>query len=364
MSGAERGGLLLELDVAGGAVRGFQLGPRSSANVAHTLFRGRPADEVLQLVPLLFSLCRHAQAHAATEALRAAAGLDSGPGAAARRLAVAVEAFDQHMQAALLDWPEAAGLARRTEPYIAVRRWAARVPGLSPEAAAEAVAKLRALFAQEVMTPEAFAEGEGPLGPVARYLVAAGLDRVGDAPVRLEPAPPLETIIAGLERDDRFCLLPRLDGGPAEIGPLAAAASHPAVERAGCGVLGRLVARMLDAEARLDAAEREVERLCAQAWPSAGHAAKPEAGPPSFASVSGTGLGHARTARGQLVHRVQLEQGRVLRWDVVAPTEWNLHPRGALASLLGRPEDKAEAAASWLLRALDPCVPFLVRTRG
>ena len=69
-------------------------------------------------------------------------------------------------------------------------------------------------------------------------------------------------------------------------------------------------------------------------------------------------------ARGLLIHWVELAPGaadnaRVNSYRVLAPTEWNFHPRGALADSLrgGRPD----AARALLAGAvLDPCVEFVV----
>ena len=53
----------------------------------------------------------------------------------------------------------------------------------------------------------------------------------------------------------------------------------------------------------------------------------------------------AEMARGLLVHAVRVEGGRIADYAIVAPTEWNFHPRGALfRELSGRPvRDEGEA---------------------
>lgn len=78
----------------------------------------------------------------------------------------------------------------------------------------------------------------------------------------------------------------------------------------------------------------------------------------------GTGLAQIDMARGRLIHRVELVQGRVARYQVVAPTEWNFHPAGPLArGLIGLPSTDAETLADqarWLVVALDPCVAYRI----
>jgi Ni,Fe-hydrogenase I large subunit len=72
-------------------------------------------------------------------------------------------------------------------------------------------------------------------------------------------------------------------------------------------------------------------------------------------------------ARGLLVHAVRIENGRISRYAIVAPTEWNFHPRGALCrELEGRPvRDAAEARRAMTLAAatLDPCVAIETELR-
>jgi coenzyme F420-reducing hydrogenase alpha subunit len=82
----------------------------------------------------------------------------------------------------------------------------------------------------------------------------------------------------------------------------------------------------------------------------------------------GRGLGWVETARGLLVHLVQLDGERVGAWRILAPTEWNFHPQGALAAgLIGAHVTSAADAltrAQWLVQALDPCVQYSLRVQS
>jgi coenzyme F420-reducing hydrogenase alpha subunit len=75
---------------------------------------------------------------------------------------------------------------------------------------------------------------------------------------------------------------------------------------------------------------------------------------------TGDGIGWVETARGLLVHRARIENGRVAGYRIVAPTEWNFHADGALVrGLRGARFPDAEAAergARLLVESLDPCV--------
>jgi hypothetical protein len=76
---------------------------------------------------------------------------------------------------------------------------------------------------------------------------------------------------------------------------------------------------------------------------------------------NGDGMAEVECARGVLVHRAQLEKQSVIAYDVCAPTDWNLHRDGALATLIGLPATDVACLrthATWLVQVLDPCVAF------
>lgn len=82
----------------------------------------------------------------------------------------------------------------------------------------------------------------------------------------------------------------------------------------------------------------------------------------SLASGPQAGLAWVEMARGLLVHHVQLDAAgaKVLACQVVAPTEWNFHPQGAVAQALERlPTDvtpRVFREINTLFSAYDPCV--------
>ena len=68
-----------------------------------------------------------------------------------------------------------------------------------------------------------------------------------------------------------------------------------------------------------------------------------------------------QNARGLLLHRVALDaQGMVDDYRIVAPTEWNFHPDGALVhgltGLAADDEARLVRQARLAVQALDPCV--------
>ena len=80
------------------------------------------------------------------------------------------------------------------------------------------------------------------------------------------------------------------------------------------------------------------------------------------------GIAAVQTARGLLLHAVRLEDERVADYRIVAPTDWNFHPDGALArGLLGLEVEDATTLvqrAGLAVLALDPCVAFRIEVAG
>jgi hypothetical protein len=152
--------------------------------------------------------------------------------------------------------------------------------------------------------------------------------------------------LAGSE-DGAFECAPAWHERPAETGALARMLQHAvvvaAVERTGRSVLARSLARIVE--------------LVGLARPDASPTA-PACG--ALATARGLGIAWVETARGLLVHAVELAAERIARYRIVAPTEWNFHPQGALAAgLAGVPASsgaEAERLARLVVQSLDPCV--------
>ncbi|MGL4436419.1 MAG: nickel-dependent hydrogenase large subunit, partial [Giesbergeria sp.] len=84
----------------------------------------------------------------------------------------------------------------------------------------------------------------------------------------------------------------------------------------------------------------------------------------------GEAIAWCEMARGLLVHWLRVDaQGRVERYGVLAPTEWNFHPQGAAAQVLRgldaqQPAPQLAAAVAVLVAAFDPCVDYALAPVG
>jgi Ni,Fe-hydrogenase I large subunit len=141
-----------------------------------------------------------------------------------------------------------------------------------------------------------------------------------------------------------FIARPKWQGQCHETSALARQAGQPllqaVMERHGAGLLARALARLLDLCCLLQPASQE----------GIDHGQLPE----------GIGIGQVESARGRLLHWLQYQDGLVLDYQVLAPTEWNCHPEGALAQgLINLGEAEAEILhhrAGMLIEAIDPCI--------
>ncbi len=79
----------------------------------------------------------------------------------------------------------------------------------------------------------------------------------------------------------------------------------------------------------------------------------------------GQGISQLEAVRGRLIHRVVLTDDRVSEYQIVAPTEWNFHPQGVLAqslkNLSPRDEQELDLLARLVVNAIDPCVGFHIK---
>ncbi|MEO8507927.1 MAG: nickel-dependent hydrogenase large subunit [Betaproteobacteria bacterium] len=352
-------------------------------HVAARVLAGRSAADAAATVPLLFSVCGGAQRAAAGCALAGAGVAGFAEGSPSRAVGVLVEALQESFWHLLIGWPDAVGgdpdvtAVAAARHLIATSIVAADGTDLLSDAAAmrELAAGLsdiaqRSLFA---LPPAAFAAlpdvlaladwaTRGETVPARILHALLGLPPSHAAGTKQLLLPPLgsdlvrQVLVPALRDDPAFARAPTWAGAPAETGALARMHTHPLV--AACGresgpaPATRLLARMVDLA-------RSLGELAGDPPPAA---APPRAW--SVALTAGEGLGVVETARGLLLHRVLLDGERVVDYQIVAPTEWNFHPDGALANSLTGAQETDETAllrrARGAVHALDPCVGWRI----
>jgi coenzyme F420-reducing hydrogenase alpha subunit len=368
---------------------------------AASVFVGREPGETARLLPALFSICATAQSVACAGALDQAQGLEPAPSVLAqRRRLVEAETLREHLWRILLDWPrlldlepDVQAMARAMDGYARLRVALARgkdqlEQGGGSEkpvsdAAREAMGVLADLVAERVLgtAPGNWLDSLQGLDALAAWsmgtstgaarLVTRVLDDdhadLGRSEIETLPESDAVRISAelgprlGSGAADEFVARPTWDGEPRETSPLTRGLDAPLVRdlvaRFGNGILTRLAAQLL-----------EVARIASGAEP-AGEI--PAAGPRTpgaddrmpLSLAPGVGLAQVPAARGLLIHRVEVRDGRVADYRILAPTEWNFHPQGvvtagldAIAARVRGPE--LGPLAELFVAAVDPCVDF------
>jgi len=284
-----------------------------------------------------------------------------------------------------------------------------------------AIAKLKSLLEQaifrcdlddcSIMTRDELKKwaecGFTPAQRLIRQLMGDGSFDAGAA--GLSPLPPLENgaLAARLfaADADAFVAQPEWDGGPRETSALSRWLNDPLIEALktadGYGIGARLVAcllelasipsRLSDVLEATDASPRapthnpspcpsparlgttskyphsqanaDERGTTAAALPLPegegwGEGLRPLNSPPH---TGGVGIAQIEAARGRLIHAVEMNGNQVVRYRILAPTEWNFHPAGAVAQGMARiaASSEGEACASLarlLAMSANPCV--------
>lgn len=363
---------------------------------------GRLASELPGLLATLFNLCGSAHrlcAQAAVQAARQqapACGVEQAEQAERLR----VDTLREHLRRMGLDWPRQlvaaaeqpamtaaalhalrSGPAPLTAPHAT---WAAERDGIAGWLARDwlGVSAESWLQAWE-LGPRAWlsrwaAQTDGWL-PRLLHVARATADQPAPASptLRVHRDPVALKALAASLLQPGFARRPRWQGVCAETGPWSRLHERDA---------SRLDTPWLRLGARLAEAVRlalpDVPARSGNGWLQTGQLALP----------GHSGLAWVEMARGLLVHHVTLDgdgpQARVLACHVVAPTDWNFHPHGAVAQALAQlpgcanaeladTADTADTTATArdaqsthgvqdtrrilvLMAAYDPCVPFAI----
>ncbi|MEW8506396.1 MAG: nickel-dependent hydrogenase large subunit [Candidatus Thiodiazotropha sp.] len=356
-----------------------------------TQFEGKSVNELLTLVPMLYSVCATAQACAAAQACRQATGMDGDVRIElAERMLVNVETAREHLWRLLIDWtkfveqPVDRQLIRSMSTLLPTAKKACFGDGgpftlrpvlmLDGERFGSVIDMIARTAADAVFTVPpaewyAFATLEvfdrwldqtsTPSAILLRRIRDRQAGRLADAGSHPLPNIDPQALSRRLAEEDadRFIAAPEWKGAQLETTSLTRMASHPLMRRLsrryGFGLMTRMVARLLEL-ASLPG------RLRAQLGKLSEDQIDGERKNPNMAET--VGLGEVEAARGRLIHRVVVEKEKIAKYQILAPTEWNFHPRGVVAKGLGSlPAVEAPLLTEYadlFINSVDPCVGY------
>ncbi len=335
----------------------------SRPQLAQRLLVGQTPEAAAARVARLFSLCGQAQGLAVQWACAAAQGCLPDPATESRaRTRVLVELAREHLWHLLLHWPLQTGQAPDMASLARLRQ-ASLTPATFPDFLAEFLDQTvygcpaRQVLGSGLAGFDAWCRAGDTLP--ARLFSALGSEAGPDA-IERTWLPPLagfdQAALASLGltalNTPGYCAQPLWQGHCAETGALARSGDQPLVQSwlaAGRRLAGaRLLARLAELAQVPDWLRGDGTALLR-----------------GLALGENTGLTAVETSRGLLIHVVRMADGLVGEYRIVAPTEWNFHPEGALAQALrGAPADgHLEARARFEILALDPCVEYALELR-
>ncbi|GLH82207.1 hydrogenase expression/formation protein HupK [Bradyrhizobium sp. SSBR45G] len=362
MTLAFRNHIDITLAVADQVITGVDILPRTRPPLGR-LFAGKPAETLLAALPRLFSLCATAHQVALLSALEAARGEQATPLTRHRRInAVITERFAELLRGLLLGPlagdPGALRLAPELLQAVASLQGYSGRPASRPRAETLSQIKM-GLGALGINFAMEFASPGTPLALVMGTVQEAAEDggwRHMPSPHGVLSAADDRAVVSRLmDAGTVFAESPELDGRVPETGVWARQPVRGSSLDA--GPVERLSAKVAEIAALLR-------------WIEAGEAEDAAADRDVVASYAlGAGRGGAAVecARGRLHHVVELDaQGVIARFEYLAPTEWNFHPRGPVVrSLTGAalrcPRD--HDAIRTMVGAFDPCVGYRLAVR-
>ena len=367
------------------------------------LLRGQRGEQVERTLGALFTLCAHAHQRAARLALNAARLPDQPPRPEPPTLLLSLETARDHLRSMALDWPRQLAqfnLATRgsclsnqppaqEDPALpatntAAKDWLNACPlplaqpaqALTEAQTQESFLALRSWLHKRVLlqpledwlaqhrTPQALAHWCQRLAadlPPAHFLAtchaqASALSPQGPALALLDLGPAKQTaqltdLATHIATQTGFAQFPTCNGQCQETGPWTRLRHRPSPAVA-------QTTASTNAWTRLSSRWLELIELVLLATQGTGNSALASG---ALNLGQGQAIAWCEMARGLLLHWVQLDSaGQVADYRVIAPTEWNFHPDGALANALRvlAPDDTASA---WVLAAAyDACVECTV----
>ena len=384
------GGLYIRLHCEGDRVS--QVDIQSSRPLAAVnIFRGKPVDDVLQTLPLLYHVCGNAQANAAVTACEQAMGIEANNTVtSARDMLVWMETAREHCWRILIDWAvmlgeekHGAALAQIQQSIPAMEQALfSKGKGFQPGATIDlkqdkvqsVVHELETILEDEVFamsatqwlhnsTEQAFNQWLHSHDTIASRMLrrVKEMNHKVDGRQKTVFLPELDEAqlnerLCQANADD-FVAEPLWQGEPCETSSLSRQQHHPLViemlERNGNGVLTHIVARLVELASIPKILKQSLQNLSVST---------DEHNEQTQAQYLGVGLGQVEAARGRLVHRLELDGNIVQRYQILAPTEWNFHPRGIAAKLLknlpATDVTQLRQQADLVINSIDPCVQY------
>ncbi|MGZ4990716.1 MAG: nickel-dependent hydrogenase large subunit, partial [Methylobacter sp.] len=189
------------------------------------------------------------------------------------------------------------------------------------------------------------------------HLYSRNWEAIGQNNIACLPVLETEALNRELQQQDlpAFSRIPHWQGRCFETTLLNRQLLHPLISgmhsRYGSSLIVRMLARLLEVALIPGQLKQLLTKITASRFL-----------PAISVANDGIGLAQVQAARGLLIHRLELRQGRVHDYRIIAPTEWNFHPEGVVAQGLKQLQTESptdlQRQAELYINAVDPCVQY------
>ena len=363
------------------------------------LLRGKTATEGIKLLGMMYRVCGVAQRFAGLSAWRRTCDV-TVPEAfqRAQQLLLKTESLREHLWQVLVVWPKLLGETPKQNPsLLLLSRMVSEVEqalfakGLSmtPAASLAIQSEILRQILQDVQllvedqisgipmeqwlamnsASDLFEWSKQVSGPAARMIAYIkkqeyfSLGNNSEKEIKSLPMLAEDRLIEKFTTDscEEFVTQPLWQGQCFETGVFSRQSNQTLVSAAekayGKGLLVRILARLVELLLLMKEIKQGAEDLTGLANITAPL--------PADSRQTGQGLAMIEAARGRLIHWMELEQGVISDYAIVAPTEWNFHPQGIAAAgiknLYASDEQQLKHQIALWINAIDPCVGYELR---
>lgn len=362
--------ILIRIALGDEAVDSVEIQARQHLRASRVL-EGKTRDEALALLPLIYHVCARAHSFAARQAFASAAG-ETMPNTWMHQLLVLAETCREHARRIFMDWPMLCGHQPDSEMVLKIQRHLQQIEQSVTALLETPTFRLSQDLLLQVQGVRSLLEpvSDEVLGVAnTRSVVSAVIETMHEQDITAigsckVPGLTIHEVdanyLADQMRQDKkaqFISAPHLQEQVYETGPLARMRGQSFItdlsDCYGNGLLTRFCAMVQELGAlpglmlKLLQERDSYSPLCN-----------------SIALSPVSGMGGVEAARGFLWHRIEMEGDRIKRYQILAPTEWNFHPKGALfRSLQGlqvQAQNRLRKLTGMITTALDPCVACTV----
>jgi len=335
-------------------------------NIAQRMLVGQSPQQAITRINQLMTVCQHAQTAAAKLALGYQLTAEEAQN-------IEYENIEQGFWRLIIDLPKSFGVELSLENFIGLRKAIAQQDRVNIIIFAKQLfLQICQLESQEFtsLTEEQFLNWlASVVSPMSSFLKQVSQLVVKDNCVHFSMLTSFTNdalfakISEHLLADEEYCQRPHLDSKSFETGSLSLISSHSLVNIfTDMGVAGRFASRLLYIAQKINKLEDESTKVNVFGTyiPSTHQQTNPHIKQNEV--DNGSQLAWVQTARGLLIHLANIQQGEISQYSIIAPTEWNFHPEGALTKILINSSYNSQQAARESARlavlALDPCIEF------